>query len=53
MTYFGYPENLEEYKKAIEIEKTSMHDSCLYRWLLLPQGYRRGRHPKAYGHYTF
>lgn len=26
MTYFGYPENLEEYKKAIEIEKTSMHD---------------------------
>ena len=22
MTYFGYPENLEEYKKAIEIEKT-------------------------------
>lgn len=27
MTYFGYPENLEEYKKAIEIEKTSMHDA--------------------------
>lgn len=26
MTYFGYPENLEEYKKAIEIEKASMHD---------------------------
>lgn len=27
MTYFGYPEDLEEYKKAIEIEKTSMHDA--------------------------
>lgn len=27
MTYFGYPEHLEEYKKAIEIEKTSMHDA--------------------------
>lgn len=27
MTYFGYPENLEEYKKAVEIEKTSMHDA--------------------------
>lgn len=27
MTYFGYPENLKEYKKAIEIEKTSMHDA--------------------------
>ena len=26
MTYFGYPEDLEAYKKAIEIEKTSMHD---------------------------
>ena len=25
MTYFGYPENLEEYKKAIE--QTSMHDA--------------------------
>ncbi|WP_242974535.1 Eco57I restriction-modification methylase domain-containing protein [Lacrimispora amygdalina] len=25
MTYFGYPENLEKYKKAIE--KTSMHDA--------------------------
>lgn len=29
MTYFGYPENLEEYKKAIEIEKTSMHDKIV------------------------
>lgn len=27
MTYFGYPEDLEAYKKAIEIEKTSMHDA--------------------------
>ena len=27
MTYFGYPENLEKYKKAVEIEKTSMHDA--------------------------
>lgn len=27
MTYYGYPENLEEYKKAIEIEKSSMHDA--------------------------
>lgn len=27
MTYYGYPENLEEYKKAIEIEKNSMHDA--------------------------
>ncbi|SKA65428.1 hypothetical protein SAMN02745111_01097 [Eubacterium uniforme] len=27
MTYFGYPEDLEEYKRAIEIEKTSMHDA--------------------------
>lgn len=26
MTYFGYPEDLEAYKKAIEIVKTSMHD---------------------------
>lgn len=31
MTYFGYPENLEEYKKAIEIEKTSMHDVLLLK----------------------
>lgn len=27
MTYFGYPEDLEAYKKAIKIEKTSMHDA--------------------------
>ena len=27
MTYFGYPEDLEAYRKAIEIEKTSMHDA--------------------------
>lgn len=27
MTYFGYPEDLEAYKKAIEVEKTSMHDA--------------------------
>ena len=27
MIYFGYPENLEKYKKAIEIEKTSMYDA--------------------------
>ena len=27
MTYFGYPENLEQYKQAIEIEKNSMHDA--------------------------
>lgn len=27
MTYFGYPEDLEAYKKAIEIEKSSMHDA--------------------------
>lgn len=27
MTYFGYPEDLEAYKKAIEIEKTSMYDA--------------------------
>ncbi|RKM63463.1 class I SAM-dependent DNA methyltransferase [Butyrivibrio sp. XB500-5] len=27
MTYYGYPENLEDYKKAIEIEKNSMHDA--------------------------
>ena len=27
MTYYGYPEDLEAYKKAIEIEKTSMHDA--------------------------
>lgn len=26
MTYYGYPEKLEDYKKAIEIEKESMHD---------------------------
>ncbi len=26
MTYYGYPEKLEDYKRAIEIEKTSMHD---------------------------
>ena len=27
MTYYGYPENLNQYKKAIEIEKNSMHDA--------------------------
>ena len=27
MTYYGYPEKLEEYKKALEIEKTSMYDA--------------------------
>ena len=26
MTYYGYPEELEDYKKAIEIEKESVHD---------------------------
>ena len=27
MTYYGYPENLDQYKQAIEIEKNSMHDA--------------------------
>ncbi len=27
MTYYGYPEGLDDYKKAIEIEKESMHDA--------------------------
>ena len=27
MTYYGYPEGLDEYKRAIEIEKESMHDA--------------------------
>ncbi len=27
MTYYGYPEKLDQYKKAIEIEKNSMHDA--------------------------
>ena len=36
MTYFGYPENLEEYKKAIEIEKT-----CFPLWF---RSFLRRRH---------